>query len=348
MEPRIDHERLQRFIAPLFEAAGVPPNDALVTAEAFVLQEMRGVRSHGLSRIPSNLQGLRRGRIKPAPSRRVLVDTGACALLDADGGLGMPACFEAMDLALARAKAYGIGMCAVRNSNHFLAAAPYCLRAVEAGCIGIACSNSNASMAYPGVASAVLGNGPFGYALPTAAGFPLVFDAAMTASGGKLVEWAREGASVPEVFTGLDAQGRVTTDPNAVLDGGTTLPIGAHKGAGLVLLIEVLTGVLAGGGFLHTALPEAEPAWRMTSHSQTCIAIDVGRFMAAGEFEARIAAFVADVKNHEPAPGEEILLPGERAHRSLQECLEKGVPLRPEIEETLRRSARRMSLAYDL
>src|SRR5690606_1469784 len=148
--------------------------------DAFVLQEMRGVGTHGLRRLPSLLDGLTEGSVNPQPKRRVVAEAASMVLMDGDGGPGIPACDEAMQRAIAVAKAGGTGFAVVRNSGHFLGAAPYCLAAVEQGAIGIAFSNAGASMAYPGTTEAVLGNGPFGYAFPTAAGFPIVYDGAMT------------------------------------------------------------------------------------------------------------------------------------------------------------------------
>lgn len=225
MSERVPVETLRELVVALFQAAGLPAPDAQLCADTFLLQEMRGVTTHGLRRLRSNLEGLRRGTLNPNAKRRVVQDSGASVLLDADHGIGVLACMEAMDLAIAKAQTQGVGMAVIVNSNHFLGAAPYCLRAVEAGCIGITFSNAFASMSYPGSKGAVLGNGPFGYAVPTGAGFPLVYDAAMTTSSGKLNQWAREGVSIPDGFAGLDALGELTSDPSAVLDGGATLPI---------------------------------------------------------------------------------------------------------------------------
>jgi LDH2 family malate/lactate/ureidoglycolate dehydrogenase len=214
--------------------------------------------------------------------------------------------------------------------------------------IGICFSNSFPSMAYPGATEAVIGNAPFGYAVPSSLGFPLVYDAAMTTSGGKLLQWTREGAAIPQGFAGLDAEGQPTLDPRAVLEGGTSLPIGLHKGAGLALLVEILTGVLGNGGFLHGSGAEVDPAWRMEAHSQCCIAVDAGHFMAPDELRDRVAAYGRDVKRYPAAAGEEILLPGERAHRTLVECREKGVPLEAEVAAELRACATRLGVTAPL
>src|SRR6185369_15440131 len=188
---RLSHETLTGFVSSLLQATGMRPDDARLCAEAFVLQEMRGVTTHGLRRIRSNVDLLLAGRLKADARVEVLNDDGATVLIDGHGGIGMVACMAAMDAAVAKAHAYGIGIATVRNNTHFLAAAPYCLRAVEAGQIGLAMSNSYGAMAYPGTTEKTLGNAPMGYGIPGDT-FPLVFDAAMTISSGKLLQWQRE------------------------------------------------------------------------------------------------------------------------------------------------------------
>jgi LDH2 family malate/lactate/ureidoglycolate dehydrogenase len=340
MTQRLPAERVRAFLESLFTAAGLSEDNAAICADALLLQEMRGVRTHGLRRVTQYLDSLERGSANATPHIRVLREMDATVMLDADGALGIIACAAAMDRAIDRARRHGIGIVTVVNSNHFLGAAPYCIRAAEAGMIGIACSNSFPAMAYPGTMKAVMGNSPIGYAVPTSLGFPLVFDSAMTTSGGKLLEWARAGELIPDGLAGLDASGRRTTDPGAVLAGGATLPIGLHKGAGLALLVELLTGVLGGGGFLHTVPSDADLSWRMTDHSQCCIAIDIAHFMPVEVMQARVAAYARDLERF----GDDVQLPGERAHRSVQDCLANGIAPEDDVAAELRSAARRLGV----
>jgi len=330
-------ETLTDFVTSLFHAAGMRPHDARLCAGAFMLQEMRGVTTHGLRRVKSTVDQLRAGRLKPDARCEVLNDDGATMLLDGHGGAGIVACMAAMDGAIARARSYGIGIATVRNSTHFLAAAPYCLRAVEAGQIGIAMSNSYGAMAYPGTTEKTLGNAPMGYGIPGDT-FPLVFDAAMTISSGKLLQWQREGEKIPAGLQGLNAQGEPTDDPSEVL-AGVTLPIGMHKGAGLTIMVEMLSGMLAGGTFVHGGRPE-DAALEMDTYSQCCIAIDVERFLPLAEVKQRVAAYVAAIKQRSVAPGTtELLAPGERAYRSYQACMAVGVPIESDVRAELRACA---------
>jgi LDH2 family malate/lactate/ureidoglycolate dehydrogenase len=332
MTTRVPVDSLREFITALFRAAGVPDEDAGVCAGAFLLQEMRGVKTHGLRRLRGMLDQIRHGEINATPQRRVLHEDGATIIIDGDRGLGILCCMDAMEQAVRLAKGFGIGFSIVVNSNHFLAAAPYCLRAAEAGVIGLAFANGNSGMAYPGTNVGALGNSPVGFALPTGAGFPIVFDAALTLSGGKLIQWAKEGVRIPDGFLGYDADGNFSSDPAAVSQGGVPLPIGLHKGAGLGILIDVLTGVIANSTFLRTLVPAEHPDWRRTTNTHSFIAIDIERFMPLDLFRERMAAYVADLKSKPLAAGyEEILLPGERAARSIEDCRLNGVPVDDDV-----------------
>lgn len=341
----IDPPVLVSFAEQLFAAVGLPLADARFCAEIHVLQETRGVNTHGLRHVPSVLEDLTQGRMNPRPNRTVRRDEGATVVLDGDNGVGMLGCMDAMDRAIAKAKLIGMGIGVVMGNNHFLAAAPYCLRAVDHAMIGLCCSNTNPAMGYPGTNVRAIGNQPIGFGVPTGAGFPLIYDAAVTTSGGKLLKWIREGKTIPTSLLGIDSQGNLSADPAAVLHGGTPRPMGEHKGAGLAILVEVLTGVLGGGGFLHGVSVPNQRTSPNGRPSQCCIAIDIARFMPPEEFRERMVAFINDLKANPLSPGEtEILLPGERAHRTRMLCLKEGVPLEANVATELREWSQKLSV----
>ena len=334
---RISPAVLTRFIERLFTAARLPEADAKLCAETHVLQEMRGITTHGLRHVPLNLEGLTKGRMNPRPNRTVLRDDLGTFVLDGDEGVGILGCMDLTSRAIAKAKQFGIGLGIVVHSNHFLSAAPYCLRATEHGMIGICFSNTWASMGYPGAAARVIANSPTGFGVPSDAGFPVIFDSSFTTSGGKLSQWIREGNTIPPALLGMSKEGNPSADPSAVLHGGTPWPIGGHKGAGLAVLVEILTGLLGGSGFLHGIHAPDVRTSKEQYESQCCIAIDIERFMPLPEFRERMVAFVRDLKGNPLASGyTEILIPGERAHRALAHSLREGVVLEPDVAADLR------------
>jgi LDH2 family malate/lactate/ureidoglycolate dehydrogenase len=340
---------LTDFVAKLFVAAELPEVDAHLCAETLTLQEIRGSTTHGLRRVPPNLEGLTKGQMNPRPNRKVLLDDGPAVVLDGDHGVGMIGCMDAMGCAIAKAAQFGIGMGIVIHNNHFQSAAPYCLRAVEHKMIGICCSNTQASMAYPGTNTCAIGNNPIGFGIPTGGEFPIIFDSALTVSGGKLMQWIREGRTIPAAFLGIDKDGNPSDNPADVLFGGAPRPIGDYKGAGLAILVETLTGVLAGGAFLHGIQPPGLRTSKQNAESQCCIAVDIGRFTSLREFEQRVAKFIVDIKSNPLAPGyKEILLPGERAERTRIQSTLKGIPLETDVVVELRAWATQLNVGCPL
>lgn len=337
---------LTAFVQKLFVAAKLPDADARLCAEIHVLQEVRGVTTHGLRHVFMNLDSLTKGQMNPCPDRTVLRDEAATVVLDGDHGVGLVGCMDAMHRTIVKAKQFGIGIGIVIHSNHFLSAAPYCLRATEHGMIGICFSNTWASMGYPGTNVRAIANSPIGFGIPSDAEFPIIFDSALTTSGGKLSQWIREGKTIPPALLGMDKEGNPSSDPTAVLRGGTPWPIGGHKGAGLAVLIEILTGVLGGSGFLHGIQPPSLRTSKEESESQCCIVIDIARFMPLTEFRERMVAFIGDLKGNPLASGyAEILLPGERAHRTQLHCLQNGVTLETDVAADFSAWAEQLNVA---
>jgi ureidoglycolate dehydrogenase (NAD+) len=285
--------------------------------------------------------------MNPRPNRTLLRDDVATFVLDGDRGVGILGCMDAMHRTITKAKQFGIGIGIVTHSNHFLSAAPYCLRAAEHGMLGICMSNTWASMGYPGTNVRVIANSPLGFGVPNDGEFPIVFDSALTTSGGKLSQWIREGKTIPAALLGITKEGNTSADPAAVLHGGTPWPIGGHKGAGLAVLVEILTGLLGDSGYLHGIHAPDQRSSKEEYESQCCIVVDVERFMPLTEFRQRVLAFAGDLKSNPLAADEsEILLPGERAHRTLLLSRKNGVVLEPDVAADLREWAERLNVAF--
>jgi len=336
---------MKAFVKALFLKLGVPEPDAALAAEVNVGQEMRGILTHGLRRVPPNLKLLHAGRMNPHPRHATLRDSGAVRVMDGDNGLGAVAAMTAMRAAIEKAREHGIAMVAVINSHHFVSAAPYCLEAASANMLGICCSNTQASMGYPGAVGDVLGNSPFGFAAP-GEDFPICYDGAMAFSNGRLNQYRREGRQLPEGFYGLDDEGKVTRDPEVIHRKGVLMPIGDHKGAALGIMVELLTGVIGGGAFLSGNVPPGERTDKAQGDSQCAIAVDISRFMPLDKFKARITDFVADIKGRPKAKGvDEITLPGERMHRIWRENVKNGIAVPDDVKAQLLEWAERLEVA---
>jgi LDH2 family malate/lactate/ureidoglycolate dehydrogenase len=214
------------------------------------------------------------------------------------------------------AAVHGIGFCSIRNTNHILASSPYVEVAAEDGYVGYIITRGAPTMGAPGRKEKVIGTSPMGYAIPTDKGYPLMFDACIAyASNGLLHELAKAGESVPP-YWGLDAAGQPTTSP-AEISKGTRLPIAGHKGFGITILGEVLTGILSEGQIIDEPQP-GTGAVGMPSHTAICFNVDA--LLGPGKLRERATEMV-DRMN---ARADNLQLPGQRSYAKKVKFLESG------------------------
>lgn len=297
--------------ARLLSAAGLGEAAARVVAGSLVDADMRGVSSHGVMLVPMYVERLRAGSVSTRTEAEVVADSGALALLDGGNMLGQLSGDQAMSLAIEKADRYGVGAVLVRHAFHFGGAFRYVMQAADAGCIGIAAANTRPLMPAPGGAAAVVGNNPIAFGIPCGGGEPLVLDMALSeVSLGKIRLAAQEGREIPATWA-TDADGVATTDAEAAID-GLLLPAGGHKGYGLALVVDILTGVLSGGGYgshvkglyADTAVPN--------DCAHAFLALDVSALGDGDDFAGRLADLVGQVTNSPRAPGvERVLVPGQ-------------------------------------
>ena len=239
---------LREAVAEIFAAAGVPSRSVSTVAEALVDADRRGIPSHGVMLVPMYVDRIRQGSVSTQEEAEVVLDAGAIAVLDAHHMLGQLSGDQAMELAVSKARSHGIGAVTVRRAFHFGGAFRYVQAAARAGCVGVAAANTRPLMPAPGGASPVVGNNPLAFGIPNGDEEPVVLDMALSeAALGKIRLAASEGREIPDTWA-TDPDGQPTTDPEAAI-AGMLLPIGGPKGYGLALVVDVLTGVLSGGGF---------------------------------------------------------------------------------------------------
>ncbi|MBI4278214.1 MAG: Ldh family oxidoreductase [Armatimonadetes bacterium] len=327
---------LHSFARQVLVRVGMADADAGVIADRLLDASLRGVDSHGLGRLPLFVNPIATGSLPARPQITVVTDAMAVALVDGGGGLGFVPATRAMHMAVAKSEQYGVGMVAVRNTGHFGMAACYPLLAVAARKVGVACSNSNPLVAAPGARARTVGNNPFAFGAPAGDRPAVVLDVACSvASMAKIRDALERGARIP-LDWGIDAHGRPTGDPRAVIEGGALAPFGGHKGFGLALLVEILTGIMTGGAFgldAHAGLRYAEGAGRV---AHWMLAVDVTRFLPADDFARRMEAWIARLKALDTVTGEGVRFPGERAAREAEARAREGIPLTEEEVTGLR------------
>ena len=334
----MEHQRfrpdtIRRALSDALAREGVPPHVRAVEADLMTEAELHGVPSHGMLMLPRLIAGFRSERAKPDPHIRLVRDTAAVCVLDGDRGPGRYVGVQGMHAAMERASRFGIGAALVTETTHWGRAHAYACLAADAGFIGLCTTNAIPNMLAPGSSAPAHGNNPLAIAAPRGAGrHPVVLDIAMSqAALGRVATAQREGETVP-LGWGLDENGHPTSDPAAILASQNLLPMGGHKGAGLALMMELLTAALGGGPLSHE-IAQADASGLDAGASKLFVAIDVGAFGDPAQFGARVDSLAAYLR--ERATGPDALLPGERGWRTRDEYERDGIPVHPSVVAAL-------------
>jgi LDH2 family malate/lactate/ureidoglycolate dehydrogenase len=340
---RIEAEKLLDFAASTYAANGVPADEARLAADTLVQADLWGHQSHGVMRLSWYVGRLRSGVMRAAAEPRFVADAGALAVIDGRSSMGQVLASRAADEAVRRAKAHGVGVIAVRNSNHFGTAMYFTLRAAREGCVAFLSTNASPAMAPWGGREKRVGNNPWSIAAPAGARAPMVLDIANTVvARGKIYLARQKGQKIPLGWA-IDAEGEPTTDPLAALS-GIILPMAEHKGYGVAVMMDVLSGVLTGSGF-GRGVHGPYQTERESGAGHLMIALDIAAFQPLAEFEARMGRLIAELKSAPLAKGStEILYPGELEARNEAENRARGLALPRDTLAGLRKLAEETGL----
>lgn len=332
------------FVKNAFEAAGLSAEKAGVVADSLIFAALRGVDSHGLSRCGIYLKRIESGLVDKDAEIEVVSSSPSGALIDAHNTVGQHAALKAAELAASMAGANGIAMVGVTRSNHFGAAGFYVNRIAEEGLIGITGSNSAKAMLLWGSSVPFLGTNPLAYAVPAGKYPPLILDMATSVvARGRIRRALKQRESVPPDWAiGLD--GRRTTDA-AEAYRGHVLPFGGAKGSAIALLIEILSGVVTGSAIG----PEVGSMYSDFNKPQGLghffIAISPEHFIGKGAYNSRMESLVESIKALPASEGNaEVLLPGEIERRIEENRKFEGIPIPPDVMETLREVSEKYSV----
>jgi LDH2 family malate/lactate/ureidoglycolate dehydrogenase len=344
---RVDPARLQAFAAAVYARCGVPAPEAGLLAATLVQADLWGHQSHGVLRLDWYRKRILSGAMQAAARGELVTDGGAIAVIDGHDGIGQALAKRAMEEALARAGKHGVGVVGVRNSNHFGTAMYFTRMAAAAGCIGFLSTNASPAMAPWGGRRKVVGNNPWSIAAPAGRHAPMVLDIANSAVARGKVYLARQREErIPEGWA-LDPEGRPTTDPRAAIE-GLILPMAGHKGYGITLMMDVLSGVLTGSGFA-TGVHGPYQAEERSRCGHLAMALRIDAFQPVAEFTARMERLVAQIKATPLAPGaEEIFYPGEIEARNDARHRAEGLDLPAATLEDLARISRESGVPCEL
>jgi LDH2 family malate/lactate/ureidoglycolate dehydrogenase len=332
-------EDVRDFIERAGIKAGLRDDHLSRFVTALLETELRGVDSHGVYRVPFYCRGLASGALNPDPVVTRIRGRGATEVIDADNGLGVIVGQVAMDRAVTLARDFGVGIVAVRNSNHSGMLAAHVLRAAEAGMIGHFLSNAPALMAPWGGREALLSNSPFAWAIPTGRD-PIVLDMATSAVARGRIRLAAQRKERIPIGWAIDAHGMAAEDPHDAM-AGVVLPMAGYKGYGLAFVNEILAAILPGAtmsmdvskAFLEEGATALD-AWHI---GHLAVALDVAAFEAPDVFTARVRHLVDEIRASAPASGtERIMVPGEPEAATRSVRLEHGIPISGPVLEVLR------------
>jgi LDH2 family malate/lactate/ureidoglycolate dehydrogenase len=327
---RVFFTDLKAFCCQAYIKVGVPAAEAEIVADLLARADLRGVETHGVTRLPIYIRRLQKGYVRKECQLTSIKDKGPTAFLEAHGSMGHIVAYRAMEKAIAKAEDYGIAWVSVKDSGHFGVAGLFPMMALKKDFIGHVVSNS-APMMFPlGGRERILGNNPLAYAIPADQCPPVVLDFSLgVVSSGKLILARKKGEKIPLGWA-VNKDGLPTDDPYEGYEGGGSLmPVGGHKGYGMALIYELLTAVLTGGKWtkqIKSLYEEDETGVQGTCHSFA--AIDPDCFIGREEFKKEVDRYIRGIKESAKAADcAEILIPGEPELRTETERLKDGIPL---------------------
>jgi len=348
-EVRVPADVLRAFAERAFETLGVPAADARVCADVLLRSDLRGIASHGVGRLKMYVDRIRMGMLDPAAQPEVVREGPTTAVIDGHHGMGHVIGVRAMELAITKAKAHGLGAVAARNSSHFGIAGYYPLMAVAQDLIGVTVTNARPSVFPTFGAEPTFGTNPIAFGAPTDEDCPFLFDASTSVvPRGKLEVLSRAGKAIPTGWVG-DPAGNAATDTDVVLAGLNAgeyglLPLGGlgellsgHKGYGLATVVEILSASLQAGVFLKdlaSFAPDGSARKQQLGHF--FLAIDVAAFDEPAAFKKRTGDILRALRATRKVPGHDrIFTAGEKEWEAEGRILARGVPINPKLQADL-------------
>lgn len=324
--PQINHDVLHQFGLAIFQAAGVPEDQAQILTGHLVEANLMGHDSHGVHHIPGYVNGLLKGNMKPVGNQEIVRETPTSAVINANRSIGIVLAYEAMKMAVERAKEYTLGAVAVHQASHIGRLGAFPPLAAEEDCIGILMLNGGGRFTAPfGGTERRLPPNPIAISVPTQNGPAMMLDITTSmVAGGKVMVAKARNQSVPEGWL-IDKEGNPVTDPAPFMAGEVAmLPMGGlvgHKGYGLGMMIDAIAGGLSWAGC------SAEQPTRGGS-GFLCLAIKIESFIDLAEYKKEVQILIDWVKSSATMPGvERIYLPGEIEEERKAQRLADGIPI---------------------
>ncbi|OQA50290.1 MAG: putative oxidoreductase YjmC [Firmicutes bacterium ADurb.Bin300] len=341
-------DTLYSFVEDSFVGVGVPREDAKICADVLLESDKRGIESHGVNRFkPIYIDRINIGIQKPVTEFEVIRETPTTAVVDGHDGMGQVIGYKSMKIAIEKAKKYGMGMVAARNSCHYGIAGYYATMATNEGMIGMTGTNARPSIAPTFGVENMLGTNPLTIGLPTDEEFPFVIDCATSITQrGKLEYYSRIGKTTPAGMV-IGSDGNAKTDTEKILVelntgeaalaplGGIGEELAGYKGYGYATVVEILSSALQQGNYLKMLTGIGENGEKIPFHlGHFFIAIDTNAFMGTQQFRKTAGEICRALRASKKAPGQDrIYTAGEKEYEVWLTRKESGVPINPAVQK---------------
>ena len=346
---RIPVKDLVDFMIVALQKMGIPLEDAKIIADVLITSDLWGVRSHGVAHLKMYHERIKTGLQLPITDWKIVKETPTTAVIDGGCGMGMVVGTHAMRLAIDKAKNYGLGAVAVRNSSHYGVAGYYSLMAVKEGMVGLSVTNAHPSTAPTFGTEPMLGTNPIAVAAPTDEAFPYMYDAATSVvPRGKIEVAARANKPIPEGWV-INKEGNCVTDSSQMISemnknnmallplGGIGELMGGHKGYGLSTMVEIFSAAFQNGAYLsmlHDTDHDGKTQFLRIGHF--FLAINIENFLSLEDFKRTTGNMMRELRESRKAHGQSrIYTAGEKEYYNALHNQMEGVEITPGVQKAL-------------
>ena len=344
--PRFTAENLENLTEEIFRKEGAPEEAVKILAGHLVRANLAGLDSHGVIRVPQYIELIRSGtmngrpfyKMQPNGKYEIVQDDGSTVLANGNWCFGQVTAWKSINLVIERARKHGISSVTSFNTAHIGRLGEYTTYAAEQNMVAMVFCSIGRIVAPFGGIDRKLGTNPFSIGFPTNGETPFVLDfATSTQAEGKVRNYLIKDKQVPPGWI-IDKEGKATTNPADLYDGGAILPIGGdslgYKGFGLSLMIEMLGSMLSRNGY-----PGSE-GYQYASTGPVMIALDIERFVGLETFKVGVGELIKEVKGSRKRPGfDEILIPGEPEARITKIRTQEGIEIPQKLYDSIREVA---------
>lgn len=339
---------LRRFMEVVFEKSGVPSDEAKICADVLMEADLCGIDSHGINRLKMYADRIEKNIQLSGTDWKIVSDKDACTVIDGSNGMGQIVSYNAMKIAIEKARKYGCGISVARNSNHFGIAGYYTMMAVKNNMIGFTFTNARPSVNPTFGVEPLLGTNPISFGIPSDLPYPFLLDMATSiCQRGKIEVLEKLGLPTPEGLV-INNKGEYALDSKAILkdlvDGAAALlPLGGigeessgHKGYGLSTMVEILSAALSQANYLRDTSGVHDGKDIPLGLGHFFMAIDIGHFLPVEQCKKIIGCMIRVFHDSQKSPGQEkIYVAGEKEYITRQEREKVGIPINQTLQKMI-------------